>query len=111
MEEFNGESSDETIKWFSEVIKGLEHSFPQVFDSVVSAALSDEQSKAGIAVKIILGINTSRNDLFLKLVHPNEDVRLQAIKHIGKHFEPDQVMCINNVCFINLIILEMTIIE
>ncbi|XP_014287034.1 HEAT repeat-containing protein 1 [Halyomorpha halys] len=91
LEEFNGESSDETIKWFSEVIKGLEHSFPQVFDSVVSAALSDEQSKAGVAVKIILGINTSRNDLFLKLVHPNEDVRLQAIKHIGKHFEPDQL--------------------
>lgn len=95
LEEFSNDSNEELTKWFSELLKGLEHSFPKVFDAVVSAALSDEESKPGLAVKRILGINTSRNDLFLKLVHPNEDVRLQAIKHIGKHFEPDQLAWLN----------------
>lgn len=105
LEEFNIESGEGQIQWYSQILKGLENSFPKLFDAVVSSALSDEESKAGVAVKTILGINTSRNDLFLKLVHPNEDIRVQAIKHIRKHFEPDQVFYLiefylNECCFL-----------
>lgn len=92
MEEFDKEACQEdTVVWYSGLFRDLEKSFPKVFDDTVSLALSQKQSKEAAAVETLLGVNTSRNDIYERLVHPNENVRVDTIRKISAEFEPDQV--------------------
>ncbi|KAF6215132.1 hypothetical protein GE061_009882 [Apolygus lucorum] len=92
LEEFDkGACEENTVVWYSGLFRDLEKSFPQVFDDTVSLALNRKQSKEAAAVETLLGVNTSRNDIYERLVHPNEMVRVDTIKKISKDFEPDQL--------------------
>ncbi|XP_014251720.1 HEAT repeat-containing protein 1 isoform X2 [Cimex lectularius] len=91
LEEFNEECEESILCWYSTLVRELEKSFPNVFDVTASRALSAKGSKGAVALETLLGVNISRNDLYEKLVHTNEDVRVSAIKHITKHLEPEQL--------------------
>uniref|UniRef100_A0A146KUJ9 HEAT repeat-containing protein 1 n=1 Tax=Lygus hesperus TaxID=30085 RepID=A0A146KUJ9_LYGHE len=92
LEEFDkGACEENTVVWYSGLFRDLEKSFPQVFDDTVSLALNRKQSKEAAAVETLLGVNTSRNDIYERLVHPNEKIRVDTIMKISTDFEPDQL--------------------
>lgn len=90
LREFNSECGPDILKWYSELLKEMENIFPMVFDKTASEVLS-KQTKSAESIRKLLGVNTSRNDLYKKLVHPNKHIRLAAIKDIRQNYNPDQL--------------------
>jgi hypothetical protein len=88
---FEDGASEDTLSWYGELVRSIERKFPNVFDRVSSSVLSEKSTRSSKILKTLLGAGTSRTVIFQQLIHPNPDIRIQAIEHISKHFNPDQV--------------------
>lgn len=93
LNEFDCKCGPDILKWYSELLKDLENTFPLVFDKIASEVLTKE-NKSAKSIKKLLGVHTSRNDFYQKLVHPNENIRLTAIKEISENYKPKEVIFI-----------------